>query len=67
MRAWWKRGADSGTFVRGGHETRSLTEKRKLIADAVEQVVAEAQHLDMEEGEVIKLIHQRFEETKRKS
>jgi GntR family transcriptional regulator len=56
-----------GTFVVGGHETRSLTEKRKLIADAVEQVVAEAQHLDLEETEVIKLIHQRFEQTKRKS
>jgi GntR family transcriptional regulator len=55
-----------GTFARGGHETRSLTEKRKLIADAVEQVVAEARHLDLEEGEIIKLIHQRFEETKRK-
>jgi len=56
-----------GTFVVGGHETRSLTEKRKLIADAVEQVVAEAQHLDLEENEIMKLIHQRFEETKRKA
>jgi GntR family transcriptional regulator len=56
-----------GTFVVGGHETRSVTEKRKLIADAVEQVVAEAQHLDLEEGELTRLIHQRFEETKRKS
>ena len=56
-----------GTFVVGGHETRSLTEKRKLIADAVEQVVAEARHLNLEESELSKLIHQRFEETKRKS
>jgi GntR family transcriptional regulator len=56
-----------GTFVIGGHKTRSLTEKRKLITDAVEQVVAEAQHLDFEESEVIRLIHQRFEETKKKS
>lgn len=55
-----------GTFVKGGHETRSVTEKRKLIADAVEQLVAEARHLDMDENEVGKLIHQRFEETKRK-
>jgi GntR family transcriptional regulator len=55
-----------GTFVLGGNETRSLTQKRKLIVDAVEQVVAEAQHLDLEESEIIKLIHQRFEETKRK-
>jgi len=56
-----------GTFVLGDRGTRSLTEKRKLITDAIEQVVAEAQHLDMEEGDVIKLIHQRFEETKKKS
>ena len=56
-----------GTFVIGGQKTRSLTEKRKLITDAVEQVVAEAQHLDFEESEVIRLIHQRFEETKKKS
>jgi GntR family transcriptional regulator len=56
-----------GTFVLDGHATRSLTEKRKLIADAVGQVVAEARHLDLEESEVIKLIHQQFEDTKKKS
>ena len=56
-----------GTFVAGGHETRSVAERRKLIADAVEQVVAEAQHLGLDEGEVVKMIHQRFEETKRKA
>jgi len=50
-----------GTFVVGGNETRSLAEKRKLISAAVEQVVAEAQHLDLEESELVKLIHQRFE------
>ena len=55
-----------GTFVLDGRTTRSLTEKRKLIADAVEQVVAEAQHLDLEEAEIIRLIRQRFEETKNK-
>ena len=55
-----------GTFVVGGNEMHSVVEKRKLIASAVEQVVAEAQHLGMDEGEVIKLIRQRFEETKRK-
>ena len=54
-----------GTFARGGHATRSQTEKRRLIADAVEQVVAEAQHLDLEEGDVIQLVKQRFAETKR--
>lgn len=53
-----------GTFVLDGHNTRSLPEKRKLIVDAVEQVVAEAQHLNLEEAEVIRLIRQRFEETK---
>jgi GntR family transcriptional regulator len=52
-----------GTFVAGGHETRSLTEKRKLIADAVEQVVAEARHLDLPESELLKLIHKRLEAT----
>lgn len=56
-----------GTFVVGGHQTRSLTEKRTLIAEAVQQVVAEARHLDLEESELIKLVHQGFEETKRKS
>ncbi len=56
-----------GTFVVGGHGTRSLVERRKLIADAVEQVVAEAQHLDLEEGELVKLIQQRFAESKRKT
>src|SRR5206468_5822464 len=55
-----------GTFVIGGHVTRSLTEKRKLIADAVEQVVAEAQHLHLEEAEIVRLIRQRFEESKNK-
>ena len=34
-----------GTFVLGGQARRSLAEKRALIVDAVEQVVAEAQHL----------------------
>ncbi|HZM05753.1 MAG TPA: GntR family transcriptional regulator [Candidatus Saccharimonadales bacterium] len=55
-----------GTFVLGGRETRSLTRKRKLIADAVEQVVAEAQHLELDAQEVIELIEQRFAETKRR-
>ena len=56
-----------GTFVVGGHTTRSLVEKRKLIVDAVEQVVAEARHLDLDETEVMKLVRQRFEEKKRKN
>ena len=54
-----------GTFVLDGRATRSLTEKRKGIADAVEQVVAEAQHLDLEEAEVVRLIRQRFEAIKK--
>jgi GntR family transcriptional regulator len=54
-----------GTFVRGGHATRSLAEKRRLIADAVEQVVAEAQHLNLEEGDVLQLVRQRFAEMKK--
>jgi DNA-binding transcriptional regulator YhcF (GntR family) len=33
--------------------------------DAVEQVVAEAQHLDLEQDELLKLIRQRYEETKK--
>jgi GntR family transcriptional regulator len=54
-----------GTFALGGHATRSLAEKRKLIADAVEQVVAEARHLNLDEGGVLQLVKQRFEETKK--
>lgn len=56
-----------GTFVLDGHATRSLIEKRKLIAHAVEQVVSEAQHLDLEEVEVVKLIRHRFEAAKTKT
>jgi GntR family transcriptional regulator len=56
-----------GTFVLGGQATRSQAQKRKLIADAVEQVVAEAQNLDLEEGEVIRLIQRRFEEVRKQS
>jgi len=56
-----------GTFVLDGHATRSLTEKRKLIVHAVEQVVAEARHLDLEEAEVVRLVRERFEATKNKS
>ena len=50
-----------GTFVVNGNTTRSGSEKRRLIADAVEQVVAEAQHLRLGEAEVIQLIRERFE------
>jgi GntR family transcriptional regulator len=56
-----------GTFVLNGHTTRSQTEKRKLISDAVEQVVAEARHLGLGEADVCQLIHQKFEATKIKS
>ena len=52
-----------GTFVSAQQKTRSLTEKRKLIAPAVEQVVTEAKHLQLEEDEIQKLIHQKFNET----
>jgi GntR family transcriptional regulator len=53
-----------GTFARGGHARRSPAEKRRLIADAVEQVVAEAQHLNLGESEVIQLVQQRFAQMK---
>ena len=59
-----KRG--TGTFVLDGRTTRSLGEKRKLIAAAVEQVVAEAQHLDLEETEVVRLIREQFQAAKTK-
>ena len=52
-----------GTFVADGNVTRSQKEKRALISNAVEQVVAEARHLKMEEAEVVKLVRQRFAET----
>ena len=53
-----------GTFVVGGNVTRSQKARRELIAQAVEQVVAEARHLKLTEEEVVKLVRQRFEETK---
>ena len=56
-----------GTFVLGGRPAKPAAERRKLIAEAVAQVVAEACGLGLEEEEVIKLIRQRFEETKNKS
>lgn len=56
-----------GTFVVAGNENRSGIEKRRLIVDAVEQVVAEAQHLNIDEDELVKLIRLRFTETKRKT
>ncbi|MEQ2009301.1 MAG: GntR family transcriptional regulator [Limisphaerales bacterium] len=52
-----------GTFVADGNVTRSQKEKRELIADAVAQVVAEARHLGMDEGEVIKLVRREFADT----
>ncbi|MDB6026564.1 MAG: GntR family transcriptional regulator [Verrucomicrobiales bacterium] len=52
-----------GTFVTRGNATRSLTEKRKLISTAIDQVVAEAQHLQLGEAEVLKLIRRRFDES----
>ena len=52
-----------GTFVADGNVSRSQKEKRALISNAVEQVVAEARHLKMEEAEVVKLVRQRFAET----
>lgn len=51
-----------GTFVVDGNVSRSVTEKRRLIAPAVEQVVTEAQHLKLSEEELIKLIRQHLAE-----
>jgi len=56
-----------GTFVLNKRTNRSATEKHKLIADAVEQVVAEAQHLGLDEAELVKLIHQRFEQVRKEA
>ena len=52
-----------GTFVVGGNLTRSQKARRDLIAHAVEQVVAEARHLKLDEEDVVKLVRQRFEST----
>ena len=52
-----------GTFVVGGNVTRSQKARRELIAQAVEQVVAEARHLKLDEEEVVKLVRQKFEST----
>ena len=56
-----------GTFVLNGRATRSSTEKRKLISQAVQQVVAEARHLKLDKTELIKLVQERFDETEAKS
>ncbi|MDA7915925.1 GntR family transcriptional regulator [Verrucomicrobia bacterium] len=49
-----------GTFVATGKSTRSTKEKQALIADAVDQVVAEARHLNFTESELTKLVQQRY-------
>ena len=54
-----------GTFVAGKRPGHSSAEKRALIGEAVKQVVAEAQHLDLEENEVVKLIHHEFQQLKK--
>lgn len=51
-----------GTFVTTKRPGHSIAEKRALIGEAVKQVVAEAQHLDMEESEIIKLIRHEFQQ-----
>jgi GntR family transcriptional regulator len=53
-----------GTFVAVGKASRSLREKRELISEAVEQLIAEAKHLRLTEEELIKLIEQRFRKNK---
>ena len=55
-----------GTFVLGGRAVRSRAEKRKLIAEAGEQVVTEARHLDLSAEELIELIQREFEATRMK-
>ena len=54
-----------GTFVTGKRPGHSLGEKRALIGEAIKQVVAEAQHLDLEESDVVKLIHHEFQQLKK--
>lgn len=49
-----------GTFVAAGKASRSLREKRGLISEAVEQLIAEAKHLQLSEEELIHLVEQRF-------
>ena len=53
-----------GTFVTAGNTSRSIAEKRRLIASSVEQVVAEAQHLKLDEEQVVELVRKRFEATR---
>ncbi len=52
-----------GTFVMHGNATRSKSEKRKLIAPAVDQIVTEALNLKLSEEEIIGLVRQKFKET----
>ena len=51
-----------GTFVAAKRTGHSASEKRALIGEAIKQVVTEAQHLDLEESDVIKLIHHEFQQ-----
>jgi GntR family transcriptional regulator len=45
-----------GTYVAHPSRPRSLAERRRLIAPAVRQLVAEAQHLQIDRDELYELI-----------
>ena len=49
-----------GTFVVPGRKLPSLTQQRKLIQPAIDQVVSEALHLGLTEPQLQHLIHQAY-------
>ncbi len=49
-----------GTFVSNNPRSHSLAEKRKLLAPALQQLVTEANHLQLEEAEIQNLVHEQF-------
>lgn len=49
-----------GTFVNNNPRSHSLAEKRKLLIPALQQLVTEASHLQLEEAEVQNLVHEQF-------
>lgn len=54
-----------GTYVTGSARPRSLAERRRLIAPAVRQLVAEAQHLQLSGPELHLLIDEHLEQVAR--
>ena len=49
-----------GTFVTGGRKNASLTEQKRMIQPAIDQVVSEAIHLGLSQEQIQNLISQSY-------